>query len=214
MDKAQLRKYSEGLICLSACIAGEIPRAVIKDNDMDKALRLTREYADIYPGRFYLELQSNGLKEQEVANTALMELAETTGLPLVATNDCHYLNADDAEAHEVLLCIQTQTTMDDPNRMRFGTHELYYKSVEEMEKPFAHVPEALANTLRIAEQCQVEMDFGHHYFPVYARGPAWNPNSAAWPKKAWNAAWKSTPTASTSTRRPTATVCSTNLRSS
>lgn len=168
VDKAQLRKYSEGLICLSACIAGEIPRAVIKDNDMDKALRLTREYADIYPGRFYLELQSNGLKEQEVANTALMELAETTGLPLVATNDCHYLNADDAEAHEVLLCIQTQTTMDDPNRMRFGTHELYYKSVEEMEKPFAHVPEALANTLRIAEQCQVEMDFGHHYFPVYA----------------------------------------------
>jgi len=166
VDKALLRKYSEGLVCLSACIAGEIPRAILAD-DMDKALSLTREYADIYPDRFYLELQSNGLTEQTKANAALMELAETTGVPLVATNDCHYLNADDAEAHEVLLCIQTQTTMDDPKRMRFGTHELYYKSIEEMEKPFAHVPEALANTMRIAEQCNVELDFGHHYFPVY-----------------------------------------------
>ena len=166
VDKPLLRKYSEGLICLSACIAGEIPRAILAD-DMDKALNLTREYADIYPDRFYLELQSNGLPEQTKANTALLELAETTGVPLVATNDCHYLTAEDAEAHEVLLCIQTQTTMDDPKRMRFGTHELYYKSIEEMEKPFAHVPEALANTMRIAEQCNVELDFGHHYFPVY-----------------------------------------------
>lgn len=166
VDKPLLRKYSEGLVCLSACIAGEIPRAILAD-DMDKALNLTREYADIYPDRFYLELQSNGLPEQAKANNALLELAETTGVPLVATNDCHYLTADDAEAHEVLLCIQTQTTMDDPKRMRFGTHELYYKSIEEMEKPFAHVPEALANTMRIAEQCNVELDFGHHYFPVY-----------------------------------------------
>lgn len=166
VDKPLLRKYSEGLVCLSACIAGEIPRAILAD-DMDKALNLTREYADIYPDRFYLELQSNGLPEQTKANNALLELAETTGVPLVATNDCHYLTADDAEAHEVLLCIQTQTTMDDPKRMRFGTHELYYKSIEEMEKPFAHVPEALANTMRIAEQCNVELDFGHHYFPVY-----------------------------------------------
>ncbi|WP_374282740.1 DNA polymerase III subunit alpha [Desulfovibrio sp.] len=166
VDKPLLRKYSEGLICLSACIAGEIPRAILAD-DMDKALNLTREYADIYPDRFYLELQSNGLPEQTKANNALLELAETARVPLVATNDCHYLTAEDAEAHEVLLCIQTQTTMDDPKRMRFGTHELYYKSIEEMEKPFAHVPEALANTMRIAEQCNVELDFGHHYFPVY-----------------------------------------------
>jgi len=166
VDKPLLRKYSEGLVCLSACIAGEIPRAILAD-DMDKALSLTREYADIYPDRFYLELQSNGLPEQTKANNALLELSATTGVPLVATNDCHYLTADDAEAHEVLLCIQTQTTMDDPKRMRFGTNELFYKSIEEMEKPFAHVPEALANTVRIAEQCNVELDFGHHYFPVY-----------------------------------------------
>ena len=166
VDKALLRQYAEGLICLSACIAGEVPRA-IQAGDMDKALALAREYADIYPGRFYLELQSNGLQEQVTVNNGLMEIAEQLHLPLVATNDCHYLDAGDVEAHEVLLCIQTQTTMDDPKHMRFETTELYYKSAEEMEAAFSHVPEALANTMRIAEQCNVELDFGHHYFPVY-----------------------------------------------
>ena len=166
VDKAQLREHAEGLICLSACIAGEIPRA-IGAGDMDRAEALAREYASIYPGRFYLELQANGLAEQVRANEGLRELAEKLALPLVATNDCHYLNADDVEAHEVLLCIQTQTTMDDPKRMRFGTDQLYYKSAEEMERDFRDVPEALANTVRIAEACNVELDFGHHYFPVY-----------------------------------------------
>ena len=167
VDKALLRKYAEGLTCLSACIAGEIPRAVLLPN-MEKARELTREYASIYPGHFYLELQSNGLKEQEVVNTALLELAESEHLPLVATNDCHYLNREDAEAHEVLLCIQTQTTMSDPKRMKFNTDELYFKSTEDMEKAFSHVPGALDNTMRIAEECTVELDFGHHYFPVYS----------------------------------------------
>lgn len=166
VDKEQLRKYSEGIIALSACLAGEIPRALI-NKGMDAAEALTREYMDIYPDRFYLELQSNGLKEQEILNGKLLELAERTKLPLVATNDCHYLNADDADAHEVLLCIQTQTTMDDPKRMKFETRELYYKSIEEMEKSFSHVPEALSNTLRIAEQCNVSMRFDQHFFPVY-----------------------------------------------
>lgn len=166
VDKAQLREHAEGLICLSACIAGEIPRA-IGAGDMDRAEALAREYASIYPGRFYLELQANGLAEQVRANEGLRELAEKLALPLVATNDCHYLNADDVEAHEVLLCIQTQTTMDDPKRMRFDTDQLYYKYAEEMERDFRDVPEALANTVRIAEACNVELDFGHHYFPVY-----------------------------------------------
>ena len=166
VDKAQLRQYSQGLIALSACLAGEIPRAITA-KDMDKALSLTQEYADIFPDRFYLELQSNGLKEQDIVNTGLLEIAEKTRLPLVATNDCHYLNADDVDAHDVLLCIQTQTTVDDPKRMRFETRELYYKSVEEMEKSFSHVPEALSNTLRIAEQCNVQMSFDKAFFPVY-----------------------------------------------
>ena len=166
VDKPLLRQYSEGLIALSACMAGEIPRAITA-RDMDKARSLTQEYADIYPQRFYLELQSNGLKEQEIINTGLLELAESTRLPLVATNDCHYLDASDVEAHDILLCIQTQTTVDDPKRMRFETRELYYKSVEEMEKAFSHVPEALANTVRIAEECTLEMTFDRHFFPVY-----------------------------------------------
>ncbi|MBQ9406226.1 MAG: DNA polymerase III subunit alpha [Desulfovibrio sp.] len=166
VDKVLLRKYAEGLTCLSACIAGEIPKAVLA-HQMDKARDLAREYASIYPGHFYLELQSNGLQSQELVNTALMELAESENLPLVATNDCHYLNKEDAEAHEVLLCIQTQTTMNDPKRMKFNTNELYFKSSEDMENAFSHVPEALANTMRIAEECQVELDFGHHYFPAY-----------------------------------------------
>ncbi|BAV92070.1 DNA polymerase III subunit alpha [Candidatus Desulfovibrio trichonymphae] len=166
VDKALLRRYSEGMLCLSACMAGEIPRAVAA-GDMDRALSLAREYAEIYPDRFYLELQANGLAVQKKINVGLRELAETTDLPLVATNDCHYLNADDVEAHDVLLCIQSQTTVDDPKRRRFESRELYYKSVEEMEKDFADTPEALANTVRIAESCSVELDLGRHYFPVY-----------------------------------------------
>lgn len=166
VDKKLLAQYSEGIIALSACIAGEIPKALLHQS-MDEALAVTREYMDIFPDRLYLELQSNGLKEQEILNARLLELADATGLPLVATNDCHYLNADDADAHEVLLCIQTQTTMDDPKHMRFETRELYYKSPEEMEKAFAHVPEAIANTAKIADMCNVTLDFGHHYFPRY-----------------------------------------------
>lgn len=166
VDKPMLRRYSEGLICLSACIAGEIPHAILADN-MDGARRLAQEYADIYPGQFYLELQHNGLKEQKVVNDGIQQLAAELNLPLVATNDCHYLNKDDAYAHEVLLCIQTQTTMNDPGRMRFETDELYFKSPQDMEKNFGQIPEALANTVRIAEACNVELDFGHHYFPVY-----------------------------------------------
>lgn len=166
VDKPLLRQYSEGLICLSACLAGEIPRAITAGN-MDLARRLTEEYAAIFPGNFYLELQHNGIADQEKVNTALLELAETCKLPIVATNDCHYLNKDDAYAHEVLLCIQMQTTMQDSQHMRFETEEFYYKSPEEMARHFSHIPEALANTCLIAESCNVELDFGHHYFPVY-----------------------------------------------
>ncbi len=167
VDKPLLRKYSEGIIALSACLAGEVPRAFMR-RDADAALRLAKEYADIFPGRFYLELQSNGLKEQELANAKLCELAETTGLPLVATNDCHYLDADDVEAHDILLCIQTQAKVDDEKRMRFETRELYYKSTEEMERAFSDVPQAVTNTLRIAESCALELNLGKHIFPVYA----------------------------------------------
>ncbi|MGE4298441.1 MAG: DNA polymerase III subunit alpha [Desulfovibrionaceae bacterium] len=167
VDKALLRQYAEGLIALSACLAGEVPRA-LEHQGLEAGIAMAREYADIYPGRFYLELQSNGLKEQEERNAQLIEVAKTTGLPLVATNDCHYLTKDDVEAHDILLCIQTAKTVDDPNRMTFETKELYYKSPEEMEAAFAHVPEALANTARIAEQCNLEIKLRDYRFPRYA----------------------------------------------
>ncbi|MBO4335638.1 MAG: DNA polymerase III subunit alpha [Desulfovibrio sp.] len=166
VDKEMLRKYREGLICLSACIVGEIPEAILA-RDMDSARRLCEEYRAIYPERFYLELQSNALKEQEIVNTGLLELAESLALPIVATNDCHYLNKSDYNAHEVLLCIGTKKLMKDEDRLSFTTNEFYYKSPEEMEQAFADLPEAIANTLRIAESCNVELDMGHHYFPVY-----------------------------------------------
>lgn len=166
VDKAQLRAHSEGIIALSACIAGEVPRALLNSGP-DAALALAQEYAEIYPDRFYLELQSNGLDDQQKVNAGLIDIAQKTGLPLVATNDCHYLNADDVQAHDILLCIQTQATVDSPKRMRFESTELYYKSIEEMEKTFAHIPEALSNSVRIAEQCNVQLSFGEHFFPRY-----------------------------------------------
>ncbi len=167
VDKPLLRKYSEGIIALSACIAGEVPRVYMREG-LAAATAAAREYADIYPDRFFLELQSNGLKEQEDVNAGLLRIAEETGLPLVATNDCHYLNAGDVDAHDVLLCIQTQAKVTDEKRMRFETRELYYKSPEEMEAAFAHVPEAVENAGRIAAMCgDYEFDFKTHHFPKY-----------------------------------------------
>ena len=166
VDKHILRQYSEGIICLSACIAGEIPKAILAQ-DMNKAKQLAQEYSSIYPNRFYIELQSNGLEEQNKVNTALLELAETCSLPIVATNDCHYLNADDADAHEVLLCIQTKDVISNEKHMKFESKELYFKSSQEMEEAFASIPEALSNSAKIAEMCNVDLNFGKHFFPVY-----------------------------------------------
>ncbi|MBQ7585862.1 MAG: DNA polymerase III subunit alpha [Desulfovibrionaceae bacterium] len=166
VDKGMLRKYQEGLICLSACIVGEIPSAILAD-DLDKARSLAMEFNDIFPERFYLELQSNGLKEQTKVNNGLLALAEELHYPIVATNDCHYLDKSDYEAHEVLLAIGTKKTMNDPTRMSFTTNEFYYKSPEEMSRAFADTPKAIENTLVIANKCKVELDMGHHYFPVY-----------------------------------------------
>ncbi|MDR2605197.1 MAG: DNA polymerase III subunit alpha [Desulfovibrio sp.] len=167
VDKHLLREMSEGIIALSACMAGEVPRTFLK-NGMDAALEQAREYAAVYPGRFYLELQSNGLDVQEKINTALLEIGEKLALPVVATNDCHYLNADDADAHDVLLCIQTGKKITDTERMRFETRELYYKSPEQTAADFAGLPYALDNALRIAEQCgDYAFTFNRYHFPVY-----------------------------------------------
>lgn len=167
VDKELLRQYHQGLICLSACIAGEIPRAIIQDN-MERADALTQEYISIF-GRdnFFLEIQDHGMPEEKKAVAGLVQLAHKYALGLVATNDLHYVRREDSEFHDVLLCIQTGTTMDDPSRMRFSSDNFYLKSAEEMQVLFAAYPEAITNTVRIAERCKVDFVFGQHYLPNF-----------------------------------------------
>jgi DNA polymerase-3 subunit alpha len=167
MDREILTRHSEGLICLSGCLKGEIS-SLLTRNQYESAKRTVREYAQIFePGNFYLEIQANGIPEQAVANEGLVRLARELSLPLAATNDCHYLRKSDARAHEILLCIQTGKTILDEKRLRFQTDQLYFKSPEEMAKEFAEVPEAIRNTLEIAEKCDLELDLGQYHFPVF-----------------------------------------------
>jgi len=166
VDKEILGLYSEGLIALSACLGGEVNRTLLTKG-LDSGIAVAREYAEIFPDRFYLELQENGIPDQTRANEMMLQVAKETGLPLVATNDCHYLTKEDAEAHDILLCIGTQRTVLDKDRMRMGTTDLYFKTMEEMEAAFAHCPEALSNTVKIAEMCNVELELGKSHFPVY-----------------------------------------------
>ncbi|HDQ41753.1 MAG TPA: DNA polymerase III subunit alpha [Desulfonatronum sp.] len=167
VDKELLARHGQGLIALSACLKGEVPQRLMHEG-FDAGLETATLYADIFPGRFYLEMQANGLPEQLALNERLLELAEAAKLPLVATNDCHYLNAEDAEAHDILLCIQTNARESDQKRMRFNTRELYYRTPEEMEAAFAHCPQALAATAEIAQACDVELDFSKVHFPAYS----------------------------------------------
>lgn len=169
IDKEILRQYHEGLICLSACIIGEIPRAVIS-GDLEKAGELTREYLDIF-GRenLFLEIQNHGLEEERKAREGLLYLAEKYGLGLVATNDIHYVRRQDASYHDILLCIQTGATINEPGRMKFSSDDFYLKTVAEMEKLFPPdtYKDALTNSRRIADRCQVDFVFGKHYLPEF-----------------------------------------------
>ena len=166
IDKEVLAEHGEGLIVLSACLKGELA-SLCGRNRMEEALAVAREFERMFPGRYYIELQENGIPEQTVANRRLLEVARELNLPVVATNDCHYLNREDAKAHEVLLCIQTGKTMGDPTRMRFSTEEFYVKSPEEMAAAFHYAPDAVANTALVAARCNLELDFSTYHFPLY-----------------------------------------------
>mgnify|MGYP000189330358 CR=1 FL=1 len=167
VDMELLREHHEGLIALSACLAGRIPQAIMQE-DLDAAEQAAREYAEIFgPGHFYLELQDHGIPEQRTVNGHIRKLAEKLNLPLVVTNDAHYLRKTDAKMQDVLLCIQTGKTVDDPNRMKFETEEFYLKSEEELRSLFPDVPEAFENTGRIAERCNVEFTFGKYFLPEF-----------------------------------------------
>ncbi|WP_026840622.1 DNA polymerase III subunit alpha [Citrifermentans bremense] len=166
IDKELLLKHKEGLIVLSACLQGEVAYLAGR-NKMDEARAAASWYAEHFPGSYYIELQENKLPEQDVANRRLMEIAREMDLPLVATNDCHYLNREDARAHEILLCIQTGKTMSDPTHMAFSVDEFYVKTPQEMAQAFHYAPEAIENTVKIAERCNLEFDFKTYYFPAY-----------------------------------------------
>ena len=166
IDKEALEKYHEDLICCSACLAGEIASNIISGN-VDKAKEAALWFKKVFGKDYYLEIQNNGIREQIIANQKLIELSKELDIPLVATNDSHYLKKEDAYNHEVLLCIQTGKRMSDEDRMKFDTDELYVKSPEEMIEYFKAVPEAIENTVKIAEQCNIEFEFGHTILPNY-----------------------------------------------
>jgi DNA polymerase III subunit alpha len=167
IDKELLAGHHEGLIGLSSCLKGEVAESLVNDDEAG-ALRVAGEYAEILgQGRFYLEVQDHGMAEQRKANRALVALAARTGLPLVATNDVHYLKQEHAAAHEVLLCLQTQTLMSDPKRMRYPSTEFFLKSGAQMAELFREIPQAVTNTLRVAEQCNLELIFDQLHFPIF-----------------------------------------------
>ena len=167
IDMELLRQHSEGLICLSACLAGAIPRA-IAEGDMDGAYELCEDFLEIFDrDHFYLEVQDHGIEVQKKVNEGLFKLAEELNIGLVATNDAHYLTKKDARIQDVLMAIQMGKTVDDPTRMKFETQEFYIKDADEMAALFPDHPEALENTVRIAERCQVEFEFGKYHLPEF-----------------------------------------------
>lgn len=167
VDEEMLEKYHEGIIALSACLAGEIPKALMR-NDYEKAKEKALNYKRIFgENNFFLELQDHGIKEQQQINPYIIKLSEECNIPLVATNDCHYLKKEDSRLHHILLCIQTNHTVLDDNSMEFPTNEFYLKSEQEMRSLFPQVPQAFDNTVKIAERCNVEFEFGKTKLPHF-----------------------------------------------
>ncbi|MCF6155023.1 MAG: DNA polymerase III subunit alpha [Candidatus Brocadia sp.] len=167
IDKALLKTHSKGIICLSGCMTSEINRYLI-NNRLEEAIKVAKEYKDIFgPDHFYLEVQNNGIEQQARLVSEAAEIGKKLGIHLVATNDIHYMNMDDATAHDALLCINTGKHLSDVQRLRFGTNEFYFKNFQEMYTVFQHTPEAIENTLKIAERCNVEMTFGKMHLPKF-----------------------------------------------
>ena len=167
VDKSLLREYHEGIIALSACLAGEVQRYIVKGL-YDEAKKTALEYRDIFgENNYFLELQDHGIPDQTLVNQQLLKMSSETGIPLVATNDVHYTYAEDAKAHDILLCIQTGKKLADENRMRYEGGQYYVKSPEEMEKLFPFALQALDNTQKIADRCSVEIEFGVTKLPKF-----------------------------------------------
>ncbi|MCM8782103.1 MAG: DNA polymerase III subunit alpha, partial [Candidatus Omnitrophica bacterium] len=171
IDKELLRKYSKGLVCLSSCLKGEIPY-LIQTSRIEQMQNVAVEFRDMFDkGDFYFEIMDNGIPEQYKVNNCLIEFSKKMDIPIVATADIHYLKKEDARAHEALLCLQTQTTLDDPNRLRFQTDEFYFKTPQQMNDAFSHYPAAIQNTISIAEKCNLEFDFTTPHLPQFQPPP-------------------------------------------
>ena len=184
IDKDLLEQHHEGLICLSACLAGEIPQAILA-GDYERAKQAALYYRDLFgEGNYYIELQDHGLEEDQVVLPQLIRLARETGIPMAATNDAHYITKEDAKMQSILLCIQTGKTIADADRMEFQTDEFYLKSTDEMYDLFSMVPEACENTNKIAEQCSFEFTFGETKLP-YFKAPDGMENQAYFEKLCW-----------------------------
>ncbi|MCK5485826.1 MAG: PHP domain-containing protein, partial [Desulfobacterales bacterium] len=168
IDKQILKDCSNGLIGLTACLHGEIPRC-IQQGRIDQAEEVVRGYREIFgDNNFFLEVQNNGIIEQEQVNQTLLDISQRLSIPLVASNDCHYLSKEDVRAHDVLLCIQTGKTIQDKERLKFRTDQLYFKSKAEMHAAFKDYPGALSNTVDIADRCHIDFDFNTYHFPRFA----------------------------------------------
>ncbi len=164
ISKTDLRKHTEGLICLSACLKGEIPSLLLQDKK-DKAREVVTFFKDTFPGRFYLELQDHNIEEEKIVAPRIIQLAKDTDTPLVVTNDCHYLQKEDSKAHDMLLCIQTGKTLSDTNRMQYKTDQLYFKTEEKMRSLFPDLSEAYDNTVKIAESIDLELEYDSFLLP-------------------------------------------------
>lgn len=174
VDKEALARYSRGLIALSGCVAGEVAAKILAGQN-EQAREAAASYRDIFgPGNFFLELQDHGFEEQRKANRELLNIHKELAIPLVVTNDVHYVRREDAENHDVLLAIQTGKSVDDPDRMKFQSEELYLKSLEEINLLFGEVPQAIRNTVEIADRCNVELEFGKYFLPDYAVPEGYN----------------------------------------
>ena len=174
VDLELLREHSRGLVALSACLAGEIPRR-LRNGEYENARRYALELSEIFgPDHFYLELQDHGIRDQAVVNRGILRIHEETGLPMVCTNDAHYLRKEDAEAHDVLLCIQTGKTLDDENRMRYEPRNFYLRSEAEMAELFSDYEGALENTAKVAEFCNMDFTFGKYHLPEFQLPPGYD----------------------------------------
>ncbi|MCB5256902.1 MAG: DNA polymerase III subunit alpha [Candidatus Cloacimonadaceae bacterium] len=170
ISKSLLQQYSEGLICLSACIKGEIPSLLLNNRDRE-AREAALWYKDLFGDRYYLEIQNHNLDAEKTVMPKVIDLAGELDIPLVLTNDCHYLHQEDHEAHDILLCIQTGKLLNDPGRMRYNTTQLYFKSPQEMEKIFPQLPQAYENTLKIAERIDLELRYDKFLLPKVETPP-------------------------------------------